>query len=194
MSERPSSKAKPSRARRHPLLYHQRLNEQYFWPATGIVVVSAALLVWNPPKVAPSSLFLVAALVCCALVLALTFAFRLRAYVTCTPDAVHVRLPFYRFDVPYRDIKNVRPTELFRLYPPREQSWGQRRFLEPLFGATVLVLELDALPEHISWLRFWMTKYMISPETTGLIIAVRDWMGFRAELDDFRAKSRRPPR
>ena len=178
----------PERGKRHPLLYHQRLSEQYFWPAILIVAVCIGLLVWAPAKLEPYRLVLILALVCCGLVLALTFLFRLRAYARCTAHALRVRLPFYHFDIPYAEIKNVRPTELFRLYPPNELRWPQRRFLGPLLGATVLVIELDELPSRTAWLRLWMNRYMLCPDRVGVIVAVRDWMAFRAELDEFKAR------
>ncbi len=189
----PGKTQKPQR-KRHPLLFQQRLSEQFFWPAILTVATCGALLVWNPAKLQPYRFYLAVALVCCGLVLILTFAFRLRAYAALTEEAIRVRLPFHRLEIPYRDIKNVRPTELFRMFPPRQQRWTQRRFLEPLFGATVIVIELDELPRPKAWLRLWMTPFMVCPDKVGLIIAVRDWLGFRATLDEYRARLRRPPR
>lgn len=191
MSNLPPSQPQPKHGKRHPLLYHQRLSEQYFWPALLIVAGSAALLAWNPSKLQPYRPLLTIALGCCGMVLVLTLLFRLRAHARCTADCVRVRLPFYQFEIPYSEIKNVRPTELFRLFPPRDQRWSQRRFLAPLFGATVLAIDLDRLPNRKVWLGLWMNKYMLSPDRVGVILAVRDWMGFRAELDEFRARMRR---
>ena len=191
MSNLPPGQPQPKQGKRHPLLYHQRLSEQYFWPALLIVAGSAALLAWNPSKLQPYRLLLIVALGCCGMVLMLTLLFRLRAHARCTADSVRVRLPFYQFEIPYSEIKNVRPTELFRLFPPRDQRWSQRRFLAPLFGATVLAIDLDRLPNRKVWLGLWMNKYMLSPDRVGVILAVRDWMGFRAELDEFRARMRR---
>ena len=188
MTDLPPSQAQPKRGKRHPLLYHQRLGEQYFWPAILTVGVSTALLVWAPDKLAPYRLVLIVALACCGLVLVLTLLFRLRAYAQCTAHAVRVRLPFYHFEMPYGEIKTVRPTELFRLFHPQELRWTQRRFLSPLLGTTVLVVELEELPNRTAYLRLWMNKYMICPDRVGVIIAVRDWMGFRAELDEFLAR------
>lgn len=188
MSDLPSSEALPERGKRHPLLYQQRLSEQYFWPAVLTVAISAALLVWNPAKLAPYRLLLTVAVACCGLVLVLTLLLRLRAYAVCSVHGVRVRLPFYHLDIPYSEIKTVRPTELYRMFPPREQRWPERRFLTSLFGKTVLVLELDELPNRKAWLRLWMSKYMLCPDRVGVIIAVRDWMDFRAELDEFRAR------
>jgi hypothetical protein len=191
MSNLTPSQPQPKQGKRHPLLYHQRLSEQYFWPALLTVAGSAALLAWNPSKLQPYRLLLTVALGCCGMVLVLTLLFRLRAHARCTADSIRVRLPFYQFEIPYSEIKNVRPTELFRLFPPRDQRWSQRRFLAPLFGATVLAIDLDRLPNRKVWLGLWMNKYMLSPDRVGVILAVRDWMGFRAELDEFRARMRR---
>jgi hypothetical protein len=171
-------------------LYHQRLSEQYFWPAVLIVAISAGMLIWNPDKLEPYRLLFSAALACCGTVLVMTLLFRLRAYAQCTAQGLRVQLPFYRFEIPYGAIKNVRPTELFRLFPAREQGWAQRRFLMPILGATVLAIELDELPGRTAWLRLWMSKYMLSPDRVGLIIAVRDWLDIRTELDEFRARRR----
>lgn len=192
MNDQKTGSEKQKREKRHPLLYQQRLSEEYFWYAILIVAISGALLAWNPPKLEPYRVHLALALACCGLVLILTFVFRLRAYATLTADAIEVRLPFHRFRIPYKEITNVRPTELFRMYPPGEQRWTQRSFLGPLFGATVLVIEMETLPSPTPWLRLWMTKYMLCPDKIGIILAVRDWIGFRAELDELRARLRRP--
>jgi hypothetical protein len=188
MNDLPSSDTQAERGKRHPLLYHQRLSEQYFWPAILTVGASTALLVWAPDKMAPYRPVLIMALACCGLVLVLTLLFRLRAYARCSAQGVRIRLPFYHFDIPYGEIKRVRPTELFRLFPPQDLRWTQRRFLAPLLGTTVLVIEMDELPNRTAYLRLWMNKYMICPDRVGVIIAVRDWMSFRAEMDEFIAR------
>ena len=190
MSNLPPAKAQPKRGKRHPILYQQRLSEQYFWPAVLILSLSAALLIWGPAKLAPYRSFLTVAASSCGLVLALTLVYRLRAYAVCTIHGLRVQLPFYRFEISYEDIKAVRPTELFRLFPPSKQRWPQRSFLTPLFGATVLSIELEHLPHRTAWLRLWMSKYMLAPDRVGLVLAVRDWLNFRAELDEYRTRYR----
>lgn len=182
--------APPPGSKRHALLFQQRLNEQLFWPSILIVALCAALLVWNPVKIASHRLPLMVVMACTGLALVLTFVFRLRAHAQCLPDGLHVRLPLYRLTIPYSDIKSSRPTELYRLFPRERQNWSQRRFLQSLFGKTVVVAEMQQLPRSQFWLRLWMTKYMLCPDRVGLVLAVRDWMAFRVELDEFRARSR----
>jgi len=124
------------------------------------------------------------------LILVLTFFFRLRAYVQCQPEGLRLQLPFYSLTIPYREIKGTRPTELFRMFPPAKQRWTQRHFLRTLFGETVLVIEMEELPRSRLVLRLWMTRYMLCPDIVGLNLVVRNWLDFRAELDEFRARRR----
>ncbi len=190
MADRQPKRERGRQGRRHPLLYQQQLNEQSFWPSILILAVSAGLLIWNPAQFETYRLHLIMLLVGSALILVLTFALRLMAYVQCRQDGLHLNLPFYRLTIPYREIKNIRPTELYRMFPPREQRWTQRHFLRLLFGRTVLVIEMEELPRSRSWLRLWMSNYMLCPDAIGLILSVRDWIAFRTELDELRARFR----
>lgn len=178
------------KSKRQPLVFQQRLNEQIFWPSISIVALCAALLVWNPAQIEPHRLPLMIVTASTGLILVLTFFFRLRAHAQCLTDGLHVRLPFYRLTIAYSDIKSSRPTELYRLFPPERQNWSRRRFLQSLFGRTVVVVEMQQLPRSRFWLRLWMSKYMLCPDKVGLVLVVRDWIAFRAELDEFRARTR----
>ncbi|MGD2207424.1 MAG: hypothetical protein PVH17_11670 [Anaerolineae bacterium] len=176
---------------RHPLLLQQYLNEEIFWVALLLLLVSGGLLLWNPVEFEPYRPHLSAILVGTGMILVLTFLFRLRAYVQCRKNELRVQLPFYRFTIPYRQIKATRPASLTRLFPKEEQRWTQRRFLRWLWGQTVIVIELNELPHPELWLRLWMSKYLLSPEEVGLVLAVRDWLALRTELDESVARERR---
>lgn len=191
MSRHQTGGTPPKRGKRHPLLFQQRLNEQIFWPSILIIGLSSALLIWNPARLEPYRSTLSLALVSTGLTLALTFLYRLRAYAQCSSDSLLIQLPFHRLTIPYTGIKTVRPTELYRMFPPEQQNWTQRSFLRGLFGETVIVVEMEQLPRSHVWLRLWMSKYMLCPERVGLVLAVRDWLAFRAQLDEFKARRRR---
>ena len=190
MSQPPSSGKQVGRPKRHPLLFQQRLNEQTFASCVLILIILAALFVLNPPRLEPVRANLVVVLVGTALILVLTFIFRLRAYVQCRPDGLRLQLPFYSLTIPYRDIKGIRPTELFRMYPSDKQKWSPRHFLRFLFGETVVVIELEQLPSSRFILRLWMTKYMLCPDRTGFNLVVRNWLDLRTEIDEHRARHR----
>jgi len=176
----------PKRGRRHLLLYQRRFNEMVFWPTVLIAALSVTLIIWGAPEFRA---YLSVTLFGSGAILVLTFFFRLRAYVQCRTSELWVQLPFFHLEIPYRSIRSTRPTDLYRLFFPEQQRWTQRRFLMPIFGRTVVVVELEELPAPRRSLRLWMTKYMLSPETEGLVLVVRDWIGLRTELDEFKARS-----
>jgi hypothetical protein len=155
-----------------------------------ILALSAALLVWNPPKVEPYRTTLRVALAGAGSILVLTMFYRLRAYARCLQSGLHLQLPFYHLLIPYQEIRSTRPTELYRMFPYEKQNWTQQRFLRTIIGKTVVVVEVEQLHHSHIWLRLWMSKYMLCPDRVGLALAVRDWMAFRAELDESRARSR----
>jgi hypothetical protein len=192
MSQPPSSGKRAGRPKRHPLLFQQRLNEQTFANCVLILIILAAVFVLNPPRLDPVRANLAVVMVGTGLILVLTFLFRLRAYAQCQSEGLKIQLPFYSLTIPYQEIKGVRPTELFRMFPPEKQKWSPRHFLRSLFGETVVVIELEELPSPEFLLRLWMSKYMLCPDTTGLNLAVRDWLDFRTELDEHRARHRTP--
>lgn len=174
--------------RRYRLLYQQRFQEMVFWPAILIVAVTAALILWNPPQVVAYRPLFALALAIAVLVMILTYLYRLRAYVRCRERDLIVQLPFYRLTIPYTEIAKSRPSELYRLFPPSQQRSTENHFLEPLFGATVLVLEIPGLTEPRKRLRLWMPKYMLSPDQPGLVIATRDWISLDTEMEELRAR------
>jgi hypothetical protein len=190
MSKNKAEREKASRGKRHPLRLQQELNEQNFWVTVLILCLSAGLLIWNPAEFESRRPGLILLLVGSGLILVFTFALRLAAYAQCREDGLRLNLPFYRMTIPYRQIRDSRASEMGRLFPPDEQRWTQRRFLKPFYASTAIVLDLEELPRPRSWLRLWMSKYMLGPHLVGLVIPVRDWMVFRSELDEFRARSR----
>jgi hypothetical protein len=172
--------------RRHRLLYQQRLHQMVSWPSLIIIALSAALIVWGPAQSgAPASVLLLGS----GAVLVLTSLFRLRAYAQCRSSGLRLQLPFFHLDVPYSSMHSTRPTNLYHLFPPSRLRWTQRSFLRPLFGRTVIVVELGELPARRRWLQRWLPPYMLSPDTQGLVLLVRDWMALHRQLDEFRARS-----
>ena len=179
------------RGQRRPIVLHQMLNEQVFWPAILIFVICLALLIWNPPEFEVYRAYLILIVVGTGLVLVLTFLFRLRAHVQCLDEVLRIQLPFLRLDIPYQEIKATRPDQIARIFPPGEQRWTQQRFLRWLWGHTAVIVEMEHLPRPKRWLRLWTGPYLIHPLEESLVLPTRDWIAFRAELDEFLARKRR---
>ena len=190
MSDRQEKQALRSRGDRAPLLLHRRFSEQVFWPCLVILVTCTVLLLWTPAALEARRSYLSVILAGTGLILVLTLLFRLRSYVQCRATDLWVQLPFNHVSIPYAAIRATRPNDFFHVFPPREQPRVQRRFLEPLLGSTVVIVDLDDLPRSRTWLRLWMSRYLILPDSVGLVLPVPDWIAFRIELDDFRSRNR----
>jgi hypothetical protein len=182
--------AQAKRGRREPLLIYQRLNEQVFWPSILILLTCVILLIWTPAEIQDRQIFLLVITVFTALILAMTFGYRLRSYAQCRSDGLVLQMPFYRLKISYQDIRETRPNDFFRIFPPKEVPRLQRNFLTPLMGKTVVLIDMRQLPKPRPVLRMMMGRYMLSPDTDSIVLSVRDWVGFRTELDEFRFRSR----
>jgi hypothetical protein len=180
----------PKQGRREPILLYQRFNEQVFWPCVGIMLTSVVLMIWTPDELQDRRVYLVALFVFTALLLAITYLYRLRSYAQCHKDHLRLQLPFSRLKIPYQDIQTTRPNDFYRIFPEKKMPRLQRHFLEPLMGKTAVVIDMRELPQPKAALRVSMGRYMISPETESIILSVRDWVAFRTELDEFRLRSR----
>ena len=193
MSEQQSGNGSLGKGKRHPLIFQRRLNEQVFWPCVLILGLIVGLLIWNPTGLERYRATLEVVLVGTGVLLILTFVLRLRAYAQCRAAGLWVQLPFYRVSIPYQNIKATRLTELHRMFSDGQLSRGQRRFLEPVMGRTVVIVELEEMPFPSLARRLWLSRAMICPDELGLIMAVEDWLTFRTELDEAIFRHRRPP-
>jgi hypothetical protein len=184
MSEQQAEPGSSGRGKRHPLIFQQRLNEQVFWPCILILGLCAGLLIWNPSGLVLYRSTLEVALVCTGLILIFSFVLRLRSYVQCRGAVLWVQLPFYHLAIPCQAIKATRLTELHRMFPEGGLRWGQRRFVGPILGKTVVIVELEEQPLPSLPRRLWLCWAMVCPDEAGLIVAVDDWITFRTELDE----------
>jgi len=91
--------------------------------------------------------------------------------------------PFLRLNISFRRMRSAHPALLQQLFPPQSAKWAQRRFLEPFYGKTVLVIELKGYPLSPFLLRLFLPEQMFSTRSEGLVILTDDWMKFSTELD-----------
>ncbi len=179
------------RGKRYPLLIYRRLFSLYAGPLVMLFLVSAAPLgatfVWELPRLQPIRWTLVIIAVISILLLLALFVARWLAFVRCRTNSLLIQVPLYQVVISYGRIRLTRPVEFARIFPPRGQTWSQRRFLESLWGRTVIVVETKGLPLPRWWLRLWLSKYLLLPHDSGFVFAVEDWMGLSQEIDSFRS-------
>lgn len=173
---------------RYPLLYYHRTMNR----VSGSTLILGLLLlaIWAYPLIhekalgwfSNKDLLLIAAAVTLSIALFAFFA-RAMAYVQFNEDHIHMVTPFLRFNISYRRIRSAYPVLLQQLFPPQTSKWAQRRFLEPFYGKTVIVIELLSYPINPALLRMFLPLQMFSPRSKGLVILTNDWMKFSTELD-----------
>jgi hypothetical protein len=179
-------RSKPGK--RYPLLIYKRYMDR-LWGATlvlGLLLGLAWLWLWfdDTPlieRVDENWLFVGA--VFSLGFAAFTFLSRSVAYVQ--PHRDHIRLvtPFLRLHISYRRIVSVHPASFQQLFPPQRASWGARRFLEPFYPKTAVVVDVSAYPMSPFVLRLFLAPQMLSPKSRGFVLVVPDWMELSTDLD-----------
>ena len=178
--------------KRHPLLFYRRAMDR-LWVATlflGIILGGIWLWFWmsETPLIDPGNeTWILAGSVAALGFTAFAYVARHAAYVQ--PQRDHLRLvtPFLRLNISYRRIRSVHPAGFQQLFPPGKASWAQRSFLEPFYVRTAVVVELTSYPMSPFLLRFFLGPQMFSPQSTGFVLLVPDWMEFSTEVDSFRS-------
>jgi hypothetical protein len=165
---------------RHPLLLYRRLASYWRVPLMLLLIVSSGLLTWNHPALQELRLGLVVTLLLSLVLLLLTFIMSRLAYVQCRADALFIQLPLYGLHIPYESVLETRAAFMYELFPPSEQPFSTRGFLNPLWKTSAVVVRLRSFPQPRRQLRLWMDSRMIIHD--GLVLLVKDYMGFRREI------------
>jgi hypothetical protein len=106
----------------------------------------------------------------------------LLAFAQAHDDHLLLQTPLYRLRIPYQQILNTRPVEVRKIFVPSSLSVGQHILLKPHFQQTALAVDLHSLPPPNFALRLFFHRFTFSPESTGIILLVDDWMGLSNQL------------
>jgi hypothetical protein len=124
---------------------------------------------------------------CCAIAL-IFFSFffivtRRMGYVQAREDHLRMVTPFINLKISYQRVRSIHPVNFVQIFPIKETSWSQRRFLEPFYGKTALALELTKLPLSRSFLSLFFGPQTFLPTSTGFVLLVDDWMELSTDID-----------
>jgi hypothetical protein len=108
---------------------------------------------------------------------------RLVAYVQATESTLNVVTPFIRLKISYRRIQSFHPVLVQQIFPSEDLSWAARSYLSAFTGKTALLVELRSYPIDPAILHIFWSAQMFSPQSTGLVLLVSDWMKLSTELD-----------
>lgn len=184
---------KRSRAgKRHPLLMYLRTLDR-LWPSLflcGLILLILGLYVrfgQTPLEQRDAAWLMISGTL--LLLLSLFFIMlRYAAYVQAHSDHLRFVTPFLQMRISYRRIRSAHPAEINALFPPQRIGGSLRSFLEPFYGRTAIVLELNGYPIPQPILRLFLVRAMFHPQVEGLVLLVPDWIAFSSELDSLRAE------
>lgn len=141
--------------------------------------VSMHMGAWPQP---PTDRWLLAGgLVSLAFALFTTFSPRF-AYVQPMRDHLRLSTPIARILVSYRRIESTRPVDVAKAFPRNLLRGSERRLLAPFAGKTALGVDLYALPVRPFLIRLFFHRLMLSPDKTGFIFIVPDWIELSRQL------------
>jgi hypothetical protein len=173
--------------KRHPLLFYRRTMDRFIlatlplgavmaviqWPALGLL----------PPSQQPYHTWLLGVTILLLGMALLGILLRNYAYVQARQDHLKLATPLLNLKISYRRLQSVHPATVGKLFPIHEASWSERRFLEPFYGETVVVVELSGYPLPKKFLRNFLSQHTFTPHLTGFVFLVPDWMGLSTEID-----------
>lgn len=109
------------------------------------------------------------------------------AYVQPLPNSLRLVTPFMRLNISYKRIKKTTATEMHYLFPKKSMSGWVQDIFAPLANKTAMVIELSGYPVSARLLRLFLSRFFFKDKTPHLVILVKDWMGFSAELESMRS-------
>jgi hypothetical protein len=175
---------------RHPLLMYRRTTDRVGVSTFFFGLILGGAWGWSDYSSTPLfhvniDLWLFVGAVVCLAISAFAFLARYMAYAQVHAGYLSIVTPFLRLNVSYRRVRNIHPALIKQLFPPEKSKWAQNSYLEPFLGKTAVVIETKGYPMDPFLLRLFLPSQMFSPQTTGLVILVPDWMKFSTEIDSF---------
>ena len=162
------------------LLYGRRIG-RYRRPTLFLAIlllglwfpVSKNFLDWPPPSTAPGLLF--SGLISLAFWAFTKLSPRL-AYAQPRQDHLRVQTPFYRLQISYQRIHNIRSIDFGKLFPSSTLPRGERWLLRPFHGATALAIDMHGWPLNPKVLRLFFSRFFLAVDQPSFMLLVEDWM------------------
>jgi hypothetical protein len=113
----------------------------------------------------------------------------IRYFAYVQPLSNHLKLvtPFLRVNISYKRIQKTTATEMRHLFSYKSMSGWVQDIFSPLATQTAVVIELTGYPISPVLLRLFLSRFFFKDKTPHLVILVKDWMRFSAELESMRS-------
>lgn len=181
--------------RRHHLVIYSHMLDRW-WPATFTLSLALFAVVWGLLRLPSGQVqpYLInATLGLGGLVFIFTLfliIIRKAAYVQALPTYLRLVTPFLRINISYKRFRGTTTSEMRALFPPTSLSGWRREIIGPLSSMTAIVINLNGYPVSSTLLRWFLSPFFFKDKTPHIVILVKDWLRFSAELDSMRLGSR----
>lgn len=181
---------------RYPLVIYTHMLDRW-WPATFTLALGLFGVAWGVSftpdgQTQPYLVTATAGLGGLALVFTLfLFIIRKAAYVRPFPTYLRLVTPFLRINISYRRFRSTTTSEMRALFPPTSLSGWRRDIIAPLSSMTAIVINLSKSPMPRFVLRWFLSPFFFKDKTPHIVILVKDWLRFSAELDSMRFSQKR---
>jgi hypothetical protein len=180
------------RGRKYPLVIYTRMMDRWWPPVFLIGLAMLALAWWTYSDLyirltAPWKWMLLGgAGGLCILASLLMLVLRQAAYVQPRGDHLLLATPFLRMKISYKRIRRTRTATMAVLFPISKMGLLKRDTVSPLLPMTAVILELSAVPMPRSFLRLFLSPFFFVDNAPHIVLLVKKWMAFSAELDSMR--------
>lgn len=176
---------------KYPLLVYKHMLNRW-WPAIFAIGLGMFALAYEE-YIDPLAQFiawrwqLAGATGALAILVGLLFiVLRQLAYVQPFPNYLRLVTPFLRVNISYKRIRKTTTTDMRFLFPPKSFSGWVQDIFAPLANKTAVVLELSGYPVSRNVLRLFLYRFFFKDGTPHIVILVKDWMRFSAEIESMR--------
>ena len=176
--------------RYHLVIYSHMINR--WWPATFTLALALFGLAWGVSRLPEGKAFpylvtATAGIGGVALIFTIfLLMIRKMAYVQPFPTYLRLVTPFLRMNISYKRFRGTTTSEMRSLFPPKSVSNWQREIIAPLSSMTAIVINLSGYPVSPLMLRWFLSPFFFKDETAHIVILVKEWLRFSAELDSMR--------
>ena len=177
---------------KYPLIVYRHMLNRW-WPAMiamGVGMFALAYSEYLEPlgRFLPWRWQLFAVIGAVAILVGIFFwIIRFFAYVQPFPNYLKLVTPFMRINVSYKRFTRTTATEMKYLFAYKSMSGWVRDIFSPLANKTALVIDLNGYPISPVLLRLFLSRFFFKDKTSHLVILVKDWMRFSAELESMRS-------
>ena len=181
--------------RRYPLvIYTHMLNR--WWPATLTLALALFGVAWGvsfTPEGQAKPYLVTATVGLGGFALAFSlFLLIIRKMAYVRPFTTYLRLvtPFLRINISYRRFRGTTTSEMRALFPPTSLSGWRKEIIAPLSSMTAIVINLNGYPVSPLILRWFLSPFFFKDKTPHIVILVKEWLRFSAELDSMRFRQK----